>query len=174
MPDIPTAVGSSTGHDRLSALRQSSQAQLSVVTPRKIRIELLAGIAAFVVLIAVLFVLFGSRVPQASPLTTLPTVDSPIEGELQSGEALIPLALEDGAFPPHVEVGDQVRIIVSPNSDGTGTTHQLEEETIVQSMSRPSDIGGRSVMTVRGPESVALAISASGPLHVAIIREAQS
>jgi hypothetical protein len=173
MPEVPTGLGPSTSHDRLSALRQNSQSPVSAVTPRKIRIELLVGAAAFLAVIAVLFVLLGSRVQQTSSVTTVPVAKSPVEGELQSGQALIPLALEEGSFPPHVEVGDQVRIIVSPSSDGTGTTRRLEEETIVQSMSGPSDIGGRSVMTVRGPESVAVAISASGPIHVAIVHEAK-
>lgn len=173
MPDIPTGVGPNAGHDRLNALRQNSQSQIPRFSYRKIRIELLIGAAAFVVLIAVLFVLLGTRAPQVATVTTLVGVETPASGKLQNGEALIPLALEEGSFPPHVEAGDLVRIVVSPNSDGTGSTRGLVEETIVDSMSGPSDIGGRYVMTIRGPETVAVAIAASGPLHVAIIREAR-
>ncbi len=173
MAEVSGSFGPTGVNDRLNALRQNSQAQSATVTPRKIRIELLLGVAAFVVLLAVLFVLLGSRNPQSTTATTVSRSQTPTPGGLQSGQALIALALEEGSFPPHVEAGDQVRIIVSPNNDGTGTTHRLEEETIVHAMSGPSDLGGRYVMTVVGPESVAVAISASGPIHVAVIHEAQ-
>jgi hypothetical protein len=41
-------------------------------------------------------------------------------------------------------------------------------------MSSASEAGGRYVMTVRGPESVAIAIAASGTIHVAVVDKAQS
>jgi len=174
MPDVPTGLGSSSGIDRLNSLRQSSQSQLSLLTPRKIRIELLVGLGAFFVVIAALFFLFGSRSPGISPSTSLATATAEPIGQLRRGEAYIAIALEDGTFPPDVQKGDRVRIVVTPSPDGTGSTRGLDEKTIVESMSSASEAGGRYVMTVRGPESVAVAIAASGTIHVAVVDKAQS
>lgn len=174
MPDIPTGLGSSSGPDRLNALRQNSLSQLSTTSPRKIRIELLLGVGAFFVLIAVLFLLFGGKSSEVAPSTSVVADAQQVVGQLQNGEALTAIALEEGSFPPEVEKGDQVRIVVTPNADGTGTTHALDETTIVESLTGTTEVGGRYVMTVRGPESVALAIAASGGVHIAIVREAQS
>ena len=171
MPDIPTGLGS--GSDRLNALRQSTQSQLSITSSRKIRIEMLLGVGAFLVLIAVLFVLVGGEGNGVAPSTSVVAQSEQNNDELQSGEAFIAIALEDGTFPPEVMKGDQVRVVVTPNSDGTGTTRGLNEKTFVESLSGASEVGGRHVMTVRGPESVAIAVAASGPIHIAIISEAQ-
>jgi len=171
MPDIPTGLGS--GSDRLNALRQSTQSQLSITSSRKIRIEILLGVGAFLVLIAVLFVLVGGESNGVAPSTSVVAQSEQNNDELQSGEAFIAIALEDGTFPPEVMKGDQVRVVVTPNSDGTGTTRGLNEKTFVESLSGASEVGGRHVMTVRGPESVAIAVAASGPIHIAIISEAQ-
>jgi len=174
MPDIPTSLSSSSGPDRLSALRQNSQSQLGTITQRKIRIELLLGVGAFFVLIAVLFLLFGGKSTGVAPSTSVVAETEQSVGQLQTGEAFTAIALEEGSFPPDVEKGDEVRIVVTPNADGSGTTRALEETTIVESLSGTSDVGGRYVMTVRGPESVVLAIAASGNVHIAIVREARS
>ena len=173
MPDIPTGHGSVSGPDRLNALRQNSQSQLSLLTPRKIRIELLLGVGAFFVVIAALFFLFGSRSPGVSPSTHWQRLLR-ILWSTASREAFIAIALEDGTFPPDVQKGDRVRIVVTPSPDGTGSTRGLDETTIVESMSNASEVGGRYVMTVRGPESVAIAIAASGTIHVAVVDKAQS
>ena len=169
MPDIPTGLGS--GSDRLNALRQSTQSQLNITSSRKIRIEILLGVGAFLVLIAVLFVLVGGESNGVAPSTSVVAQSEQNKDELQSGEAFIAIALEDGTFPPEVKKGDQVRIVVTANPDGTGTTRGLNEKTFVESLSGASEVGGRHVMTVRGPESVAIAVAASGPIHIAVIRE---
>jgi hypothetical protein len=173
MPDIPAGLGSGSGPDRLNALRQNTQSQLSITSSRKIRIEMLLGVGAFLVLIAVLFVLVGVDSNGVAPSTSIVAQSEQKNSELQSGEALIAIALDEGTFPPEVEKGDQVRVVVTPNSDGTGTTRALNERTFVESLSGASDVGGRHVMTIRGPESVAIAVAASGAIHIAVIREAQ-
>lgn len=174
MPDIPTGHGSSSGADRLNALRQNTQLQLGVTSPRKIRMELLLGIGAFLVLIAVLFVFVGGDSNGVTPSTSIAVPAAQNSDELQNGEAFIAIALDEGTFPPDVRKGDQVRVVVTPNSDGTGTTRGLNERTIVESISGVSDVGGRYVMTIRGPESVAIAVAASSAIHIAVIREALS
>ncbi len=174
MPDVPTGLGPNSATDRLNSLRQSSQSQLSMLSPRKIRIELLIGVGAFLVLLAVLFALFSGRSPATAPTTSIAMAASGPVGQLRSGEAYIAIALEDGTFPPDVQKGDQVRVVVTPNADGTGTTRGLDETTIVESLSQAAEIGGRYVMTIRGPESVAIAIAESGTIHVAVVGEARS
>lgn len=174
MPDTPAGLSPSSGPDRLSALRQNPLTQLSTTSPRKIRIELLLGVGGFFVLIAVLFLLFGYKGTGVAPSTSVAAEAEQVVGQLKNGEAFTAIALEEGTFPPKVEKGDQVRIVVTPNADGSGTTHALGETTIVESLSSTSEVGGRYVMTVRGPESVALAIAASGDIHISIVREAQS
>ena len=174
MPDIPAGLSSSSGPDRLNALRQNSLSQLNAISPRKIRIELLLGVGGFFVLIAVLFLLFGGKSTGVAPSTSVIAEVEQVVGQLQNGEAFTAIALEEGTFPPDVEKGDQVRIVVTPNTEGSGTTRALEESTIVESLTSTSEVGGRYVMTVRGPESVALAIAASGTVHIAIVQEAQS
>ena len=174
MPDIPTGHGSSSGADRLNALRQNTQLQLGVTSPRKIRMELLLGIGAFLVLIAVLFVFVGGDSNGVTPSTSIAVPAAQNSDELQNGEAFIAIALDEGTFPPDVSKGDQVRVVVTPNSDGAGTTRGLNERTIVESISGVSDVGGRYVMTIRGPESVAIAVAASSAIHIAVIREALS
>jgi len=173
MPEVPTGLGSSSGTDRLNSLRQNSQSQMSTLTPRKIRIELLLGVGAFLVIIAVLFILIGSKSPSVVSSTSLIAQSEEQGNHLRSGEALIALALEEGTFPPDVQTGDHVRIVVTPSGDGSGTTRGLDETTTVESLSGASEIGGRYVMTVRGPESVAIAVAASGSVHVAVIEKAQ-
>ena len=173
MPDIPTGLSSSSGPDRLHALRQNSLSQLNSISPRKIRVELLLGVGGFFVFIAVLFLLLGNKSSGVAPSTSVAAEAEQVVGQLQNGEALTAIALEEGSFPPEVEKGDKVRIVVTPNADGSGTTHALDESTIVESLSGTSEVGGRYVMTVRGPESVALAVAASGAVHVAIVREAR-
>jgi hypothetical protein len=88
-----------------------------------------------------------------------------------SGEAFVPIAVESGNFPPVLKDGDQVRVIVTPDSNGTGTVRGLDETTVVHDIETPGDIGTKFVVTVRAPEGVAAAIAASGPVFLAIINK---
>lgn len=172
MPDMPTGLGPNIGNDRLQALRQNSQSLAGVSTPRKIRIDLLLGFMGILIVIAFLFVSLGSS-PEI--ITTASTVAQQVEnGDLiKVGDALIAISLEEGTFPPDVSVGDQVRIIVTSNTDGTEVARGLDVETIVQSIQETSTVGGRFVVTVSGAESVAEEVAASGPVHLAVIRKVQ-
>lgn len=173
MPDIPVGPSSSSGNDRLQALRQSSQSLAGVSTPRKIRIDLLLGFMGILVVIAFLVVSLASSSPEIT--TTASTVAQQTEngGLIKDGDALIAIPLEEGSFPPDVSVGDQVRIIVTSNTDGTDVARGLDAETMVQSIQETSTVAGRFVVTVSGVESVAEEVAASGPVHLAVIRKVQ-
>ena len=173
MPDIPTSLGPATGSDRLQALRQNSHSQMSLSTPRKIRIELLLGAVGVLLVIAFLFVVLGSQSPELTTTTSLAIEQGGKADQMKEGEALIAIALEEGAFPPGISVGDQVRVIVTSNADGTDVARGLTAETIVQSVQETSAVGGRFVITVSGVESVAEQVAASGRIHLAVIKKVQ-
>lgn len=173
MPDIPVGPGPSSGNDRLQALRQNSQARAGLSTSRRIRIDLLLGVIGVLLVIAFLFVAIGSPSPEMTTTTSLVAQQEENGGLMKIGDALIAISVEEGAFPPDVSVGDQVRIIVTSNTDGTDIARGLDAETIVQSIRETSAVGGRFVVTVSGIESVAEEVAASGPVHLAVIRKVQ-
>ena len=173
MPDIPTGPGPTSAADRLQALRQSSSSLGGVTTPRKIRIDLLLGAVGVLLVIVLIFVVVGSPSPEMTTTVSVPTQQSENDNQIDAGDALIAISLEEGAFPPDISVGDQVRIIVTSNTDGTDRARGLATDTIVHSISETSAIGGRFVVTVSGTESVAEDVAASGPVHLAIIKRVE-
>ncbi len=173
MPDMPIGPGPSLGNDRLQALRQNPQVLAGVSTPRKIRIDLLLGAIGILFVIGFVFLVLDSPSPEMTTATSIAAQQEETGGLMKVGDALIAISLEEGAFPPDVSVGDQVRIIVTSNTDGTEIARSLDTETIVQSIRETSAVGGRFVVTVSGIESVAEEVAASGPVHLALIRKAQ-
>jgi cytoskeletal protein RodZ len=173
MPDIPIGPGPASANDRLQALRQNSSSLSSAVTPRKIRIELLLGAVGVLLVIVLLFVVVGSPTPEMNTIASVPTEQSESENQIEAGDALIAISLEEGAFPPDVSVGDQVRIIVTSNTDGADSARGLTADTVVYSVNEASAVGGRYVVTVSGTESVAEEVAASGPVHLAIVKRVE-
>lgn len=173
MPDIPIGPGSTSANDRLQALRQSSLPLAGVTTPRKIRIDLLLGAVGVLLVIVLLFVVVGSPSPVMTTTDSIPTQQSESNNQIEAGDALIAISLEEGTFPPDVSVGDQVRIIVTTNTDGVDSARGLAAATIVRAISETSAVGGRYVVTVSGTESVAEEVAASGRVHLAIIKRVE-
>jgi cytoskeletal protein RodZ len=173
MPDIPISPGHALANDRLQALRQNSSSPTGVMTPRKIRIDLLLGAVGVLLVIVLLFVMVGSPSPEITTTASTPTQQNKSNNQINAGDSLIAISLEEGDFPPDVMVGDQVRIIVTSNTDGADTARGLNTDTVVHSISEISAVGGRYVVTVSGTESVAEEVAASGPVHLAIIRRVE-
>jgi hypothetical protein len=173
MPDIPIGPGPTSANDRLQALRQNSSSLTGVTTPRKIRIDLLLGAIGVLLVIVFLFVVVGSPSPEMTTTASVPTQQSESDHQIEVGDALIAISLEEGAFPPDVSVGDQVRIIVTTNTAGADSARGLIADTIVHSISETSAVSGRYVVTVSGTESVAEEVAASGPVHLAIIKRVE-
>ena len=176
MSDTSNGYGIPSVTDRLSALRGTSQQQQPPATsssPRRMRKEILIGALVATAGIALALFLRGGSTPDS--LVT--KVNSVVEGtapvdapsQLMSGEAFVPISVESGNLPPVLSVGDRVRVIVTPDQNGTGTVRGLEDTTVVHDIETPGDIGTRFVVTVRAPEGVAAAIAASGPVFLAII-----
>jgi cytoskeletal protein RodZ len=173
MPDIPIGPGQASASDRLQALRQNSSSLTGTTTPRKIRIDLLLGAVGVLLVIVLLFMVLGSPSPEMTTIASIPTEQSESDNQIKAGDALIAISLEEGAFPPDVSVGDQVRIIVTSNTDGTDRARGLIADTVVHSISEISAVGGRYVVTVSGTESVAEEVAASGPVHLAIVKRVE-
>lgn len=175
MSETSNGYGIPSVADRLSALRSPSQQhQVSAATaPRRIRKEVLIGVLVAAAGIALALFIRGGTAPESLATKVDAAVESaasmPTPSQLMSGEAFVPIAVESGNFPPVLKDGDQVRVIVTPDSNGSGTVRGLEETTVVHDIESPDDIGTKFVVTVRAPEGVATAIAASGPVFLAII-----
>jgi hypothetical protein len=177
MSETSNGYGIPSVADRLSALRTPSQQQQvpAVGAPRRIRKEVLIGVLVAAAGIALALLLRGGTAPESLATKVNAAVESaastPAPSQLMSGEAFVPIAVESGNFPPVLKDGDQVRVIVTPDSNGTGSVRGLEETTVVHDIETPGDIGTKFVVTVRAPEGVAAAIAASGPVFLAIINK---
>lgn len=127
---------------------------------------------ASVILVALLLVVFVLLRPtKTQSVVENSTQSSEVVGrtdsQLLAGEALIALAVQPGHFPPHLMIGDTVKIAVTPGLDGNGDTRLLPEEMLVSDISGSSDSQIESVITVRAPQSLLVNVAASGEIHVA-------
>lgn len=161
---------SSSANERLNAIRQPAEAMSDERRLSLRRNEVLMGSA--VVLVGVLLVLFvvfrpnknqiviGEQTPQPqSSVSSIP--------QLLADEALIALSVEAGHFPPQLQIGDVVRIAVTPGIDGATETRVLPEEAVVSDISTTQDSFAGAVITVRAPQNVLANVAASGAIHVA-------
>jgi hypothetical protein len=156
----------------LSAVRTPQTATTQPVAPRKIRTEFIVGAVVILIGLVLAFLFLGkSNVPVAitSDSTVEAGVDLKQSGALLSGEAFVAISVPVGNFPPDIKAGDSIRAVVTPSSDGSGTVRILRDVLFVQAVDAPTDIGTSHVVTVRAPEEVAVAIAASGPIHLAVI-----
>lgn len=156
--------------DRLNAFRQPMEPSSSSSRMLSRKNEVLMG--ASVILVALLLVVFVLLRPtKTQSVVENPTQSSEVVGrtdsQLLAGEALIALAVQPGNFPPHLMIGDTVKIAVTPGLDGNGDTRLLPEEMLVSDISGSSDSQIESVITVRAPQSLLVNVAASGEIHVA-------
>lgn len=169
-------IGQPGGDDQLSMLRTATASSRapSLRARGKVRMEMWAGALLVLGGIALALVLRGA--PTTSPSATNSTVDTVVppaesaEGAgILAGEVVVAFAVGDGNYPPSLRVGDEIRLIVTPGNDGSGDVRPLVERTVVVSIDPTSAGGDGQVISVRGPESIATALAASGPVHVAIV-----
>ncbi len=95
---------------------------------------------------------------------------SRIDMSLKSQEALTAVSLNHGSFPPRLSVGNAVRIVVTPATDGSGGSVKiLPEVVVVHDITLVSDVQQNTVVTLRGSVSLAEQIASSGPVHLSIV-----
>lgn len=181
MPDSSSGFTGGGPADRLAMLRGAgvSRQQTSGDANRRMRIELWIGIVLVLGGVAFAVSTRGGTAttpapPAASAVASDAVAPTSEDSQLLDGEAVVSFAVEYGNFPPSLGVGDLVRIIVTPSNDGTGDVRPLGERTVVVSVDQPADMSTTKVVSVRGPESIATAVAASGPVHVAIVKVGNS
>lgn len=155
--------------DRLAALRQPPPVPM---TKQVNRTHLLIGSAvALVVVLGVVWVMGGGdRSSLAPAVVDVPTTAAPMV--LLEGEALISVAAEMGAFPPDLRPGDGVRVVVSPFFGTESLTRALPQTAIVHAVETPREFTQTHVVTLRGPESMAVDIADSERVRLAIVSKA--
>lgn len=156
--------------DRLSALRPSPGTAPAVTVPvTALRRWGLPAVFALLAAVCVALVLtsrdFGST-PDPVGLTEPVPVGAPTE-ELLSGEALVAFPVQSGHFPPSLQRGDSVRVVVTPGADGSGETRLLPETVLVTAIDSAPDVPDDVVLTVRAPVDLMPLIAGAGSLHVA-------
>lgn len=156
--------------DRLNAFRQPMETSSAKSRMFARKNEVLMGASVILVgLLLLVFVLLRPARTQSvieSPIVSSDVVGHP-ESQLLAGEALIALAVQPGNFPPHLMVGDTVKIAVTPGLDGNGDTRLIPDEVLVADILGSSDSQIESVITVRAPQSLLVNVAASGEIHVA-------
>ena len=161
---------SASANERLNAFRQPSDASSDDRRLSLPRNEVLMGSA--IVLVGVLLILFVVFRPNKNQVVTGEQISqsqiavSSIP-QLLADEALIALSVEAGHFPPQLEIGDVVRIAVTPGIDGASETRVLPEEAVVSDISTTQDAFTGAVITVRAPQNVLANVASSGAIHVA-------
>ncbi len=87
---------------------------------------------------------------------------------LGADEALISVAVEPGRIPPELASGDAVRVVVvSPSSVGAPDQAVLLETTaIVWSVAGAESVGGNTIVTLRGPLTLATEVAAASTVQL--------
>ena len=159
-------------HDRLGALRATPAA-----AQRKVRIEVLVGVLLLAVGMVMMLTLRGGRSNQpAVPSIQMPTGQDP-SGEsaalsvpmLLADEALVPLALEAGDFPPDLASGDAVMVTVRSDDEISGETRSLENTPTVVSVQSPTDGDVRWIIVVKAKKSLPRAIISARDVTLSVV-----
>lgn len=162
--------------DRLAALRAGSSGSVSsgrraVVSKGTVS----AGLAAVVVILGVMITRLAGPDRSQPPTVERAPVATSSDGDLDllAGEALMAFPVKQGNFPPDVNTGDLVRLVVTPGPDGVGEIKFIEEPVVVSEITAMSEISGDMVFTIRGREEILEVIAGSGPIHVARVHNSR-
>lgn len=103
--------------------------------------------------------------PAGVPVPGFVTTDVPL---LAASEALVPIALDNGAVPDGLTSGDTVRVVISfPNSgDDAPRPEMLPEVMEVHSVVAPDDLGNEVYVTVRTSTEMAIDLARADRIQV--------
>lgn len=159
--------------DRLAALRVGSTSTMAPTRPL-LQLRLLIITAATVLFALVGLVLVKVNAGESSSPVAgaeVPARPAPdTQPELLAGEAVMAFPVKKGYYPSTIAAGDVIRMVVTPGTDGSGTTRFLDETVVVVDIEETSDLSSDVVLTVRGRQEILESLSASGPVHVALVR----
>lgn len=161
----------SSAADRLSALRDRTDPSTATTTASRRR-DVIIGIGVVCIGVVAVFAFMMNRTPGVVPQSeqlVKPTPEVTDSPGLLAGEAFIPLSVEYGHFPPHLQPGDFVRIAVTPGVEGNEVTRILVDEAEVTEVSQSDEMSSTTVITVRAPQQILASIASSGPLFLAHI-----
>lgn len=133
---------------------------------------IVAGGAVLVAVLVVLVALMGRGGEPTVPLTAVDPLPAPAPDVLLEGEVLVSVAAEAGSFPPALSVGDGVRVVVSPYFGTESSTRALPGTAIVHAVGAPGELSNTYVVTLRGPESMAVDIADAERVRLAIVSQA--
>lgn len=175
MADIGFGSGSHTSgiDERLAGLRATSGA--IVTSSRKIRVELLIGLLIVVFSFLLVLMLVNKR---TAPVTTPTPNETPVAsvneqvGGLLDGEAYVSVSVGVGEYPPEMKEGDTVRVVVVPSVNTDGIARSIKELAVVRSIGKAGDLGIESVVTLHGPESLAVDIADAEKVQLSIVEVA--
>jgi hypothetical protein len=156
--------------ERLAGLRANSGA--SVSRGRKIRYELLLGLVIVLFsLLAVLTLVSKKTTPITTSQSNQASVASVPEQEssLLDGEAYISVSVAAGEFPPEMKEGDTVRIVVVPALNADGVARSIKDLAVIRSIGESGNLGNDSVVTLQGPETLAVDIAEAEKVHISIV-----
>jgi hypothetical protein len=101
-----------------------------------------------------------------------PTEARDLTKSIQSGHVISSMALELGAYPPDLAVGDTVMVVVTPIADSNAPTHALNGNAVVKDVSHPIDGSNKVVVSVDISSSVAVELASADSVHLSIIGRA--
>ena len=156
--------------ERLAGLRATSGATVS--SGRKIRYELLIGLVIVLFSLLAVLVLVSKR---TTPITTsqpsessLPSVPEQVSG-LLDGEAYVSVSVAAGEYPPEMKEGDTVRIVVVPSLNSDGVARSIKDLAVIRSIGEVGNLGNESVVTLQGPENLAVDIAEAEKVSLSIV-----
>ena len=166
---------SGTAVDRLAALRPPAPEHSDEGTKRRRKRpgfsrEMVLGVV-LVLLGALVVLMFVGRGQTVSVSPTASTVTETVRdsGTLAEGTALVAALVELGSFPPQLEKGDSVVVIVTPASSSDGTTRMLPGVATVSSVDELDSGSFGAVITLVSTENAAREIADAGSVHLAIV-----
>jgi hypothetical protein len=102
------------------------------------------------------------------PLSTLlVTTNSP----LGPSEALTSAPVDIGDYPSEIAPGDLVRVVLAPEITMSAATppRMFEDVVAVWSIQFPENFSDQTVITLRGPLELAMAVASSGRVHIVLV-----
>jgi hypothetical protein len=91
---------------------------------------------------------------------------------LLDGEAYVSVSVGAGEYPPEMKEGDTVRVVVVPSVNTDGIARSIKELAVVRSIGKAGDLGIESVVTLHGPESLAVDIADAEKVQLSIVEVA--